>query len=84
MQLSRRSLIALAASTGIANFPSLVDAMRRKPLNFASGGNGSPGHLGIEVFRETGKFGIQPRQGAGAVEGFGNAVSAITAVNGKS
>ena len=52
-------LVGASASTGITNFPGLVDAMRRKPLNFASGGNGSPGHLGIEIFRESGKFGIQ-------------------------
>lgn len=52
-------LVGSAASTGITSFQGLVDTMRRKPLNFASGGNGSPGHLAIEVFRETGKFNVQ-------------------------
>lgn len=52
-------LVGASAGTGITNFKGLVDAVRRKPQNFASGGNGSPGHLAIEVFRETGKFAIQ-------------------------
>lgn len=52
-------LVGSASTTGITSFQGLVDAMRRKPLNFASGGNGSPGHLAIEVFRETGRFNIQ-------------------------
>ncbi len=36
-----------------------MDASRRKSLNFASGGNGNPGHLAIELFRDAAKLGIQ-------------------------
>lgn len=52
-------LVGASAGTGMGSFQALTEAMRRKSLNFASGGNGSPGHLGIEVFREARKFEIQ-------------------------
>ena len=52
-------LVGASSATGITTFPALVDAIRRKPVNFASGGNGSPGHLAIEVFRDSAKLGVQ-------------------------
>jgi tripartite-type tricarboxylate transporter receptor subunit TctC len=38
-----------------SNFPELIELARRRELSFASWGNGSPGHVGCEMFRTLGK-----------------------------
>lgn len=52
-------LVGAAPGTGITTFKGLVEAAKRKPLNFSSGGNGSPGHLAVELFREAAKLDLQ-------------------------
>jgi tripartite-type tricarboxylate transporter receptor subunit TctC len=42
-------LIGVHPSTGIQSFGDLLRQGRTKPLNFSSGGNGSPGHLAAAV-----------------------------------
>lgn len=45
-------LLGVQPSTGIKNMQGLISAGRSKALNFSSGGNGSPGHLAVEVMRD--------------------------------
>ncbi|MDF3839125.1 tripartite tricarboxylate transporter substrate binding protein [Cupriavidus basilensis] len=48
-------LVGVHPSTGIRTLQDLLAQGRAKPLNFSSGGSGSPGHLAIEaVLRATG------------------------------
>lgn len=42
-------LIGVNPSTGIKTFGDLLSQGRQRPLNFSSGGNGSPGHLAAAV-----------------------------------
>ncbi len=42
-------LIGVNPSTGIKTFGDLLGKGRQRPLNFSSGGNGSPGHLAAAV-----------------------------------
>jgi tripartite-type tricarboxylate transporter receptor subunit TctC len=42
-------LIGVNPSTGIKTFGDLLNKGRQRPLNFSSGGNGSPGHLAAAV-----------------------------------
>lgn len=45
-------LLGVHPSTGIKNMQGLVSAGKTKGLNFSSGGNGSPGHLAVEVMQD--------------------------------
>lgn len=45
-------LVGVHPSTGIKNMQELIAVAKDKGLNFSSGGNGSPGHLSVEVFRD--------------------------------
>jgi tripartite-type tricarboxylate transporter receptor subunit TctC len=52
-------LIGTHPGAGIKTLAELVAAGKRKPLNFSSGGNGSPGHLAVEIFRDAAGVQIQ-------------------------
>jgi tripartite-type tricarboxylate transporter receptor subunit TctC len=52
-------MVGAATGSGFSRLRDLIDAGRRGSLNFASGGNGSPGHLAIEVFRDAARLDIQ-------------------------
>ncbi len=52
-------LIGTHPGSGIKTLPELVVAGKRKTLNFSSGGNGSPGHLAVEIFRDAAGVQIQ-------------------------
>ncbi|MDI9332513.1 MAG: tripartite tricarboxylate transporter substrate binding protein [Alphaproteobacteria bacterium] len=45
-------LVGAHPGTGIKSLRELVAAGKAKTLNFSSGGNGSPGHLAVEVFTD--------------------------------
>lgn len=45
-------LVGVNPSTGIKKMQDLIGVAQKKELNFSSGGNGSPGHLSVEVFRD--------------------------------
>ncbi len=45
-------LLGVAPSTGIKDMTGLIAAGKTKGLNFSSGGNGSPGHMAVEVLTE--------------------------------
>ncbi len=45
-------LVGVHPSTGYKTMQDLVAAGKTKPLNFSSGGSGSPGHLAVEVFTD--------------------------------
>ncbi len=45
-------MVGVHPSTGIKSMPDLIAAGKGKGLNFSSGGNGSPGHLSVEVFKD--------------------------------
>ena len=50
-------LLGVHPGTGIKSLKELAAAGKRKPLNFSSGGSGSPGHLAVEVLGDA--MGIQ-------------------------
>ncbi len=52
-------LLGVAPSTGIKDFKGLLAAGKTKGLNFSSGGNGSPGHMAIEVISEGAQLKVQ-------------------------
>ena len=52
-------LIGAHPSTGFKTLRDLVAAGKTRPLNFSSGGNGSPGHLAVEVFMDAAGIQIQ-------------------------
>jgi tripartite-type tricarboxylate transporter receptor subunit TctC len=45
-------LVGVHPSTGYKSMQDLVAAGKTKPLNFSSGGSGSPGHLAVELFTD--------------------------------
>jgi tripartite-type tricarboxylate transporter receptor subunit TctC len=45
-------LVGVHPSTGYKTMKDLVAAGKTKPLNFSSGGSGSPGHLAVELFTD--------------------------------
>ncbi|NIC43684.1 tripartite tricarboxylate transporter substrate binding protein [Aquabacterium sp. A08] len=45
-------LVGVHPSTGIKTMKDLLAAGKGKGLNFSSAGNGSPGHLSVEVFKD--------------------------------
>jgi tripartite-type tricarboxylate transporter receptor subunit TctC len=45
-------LVGVHPSTGYKTMQDLVAAGKTKPLNFSSGGSGSPGHLAVELFTD--------------------------------
>jgi tripartite-type tricarboxylate transporter receptor subunit TctC len=45
-------LVGVHPSTGFKSMKDLVVGGKTKPLNFSSGGSGSPGHLAAEVFTD--------------------------------
>jgi tripartite-type tricarboxylate transporter receptor subunit TctC len=45
-------LVGVHPSTGYKSMQDLVAAGKSKPLNFSSGGSGSPGHLAVELFTD--------------------------------
>jgi tripartite-type tricarboxylate transporter receptor subunit TctC len=45
-------LVGVHPSTGYKTMQDLVAAGKSKPLNFSSGGSGSPGHLAVELFTD--------------------------------
>ncbi len=45
-------LIGTHPSVGVKTVNELVELGRKRPLNFSSGGNGSPGHLAVAVINE--------------------------------
>ena len=52
-------LIGAHPSTGFKTLRDLVASGKTRPLNFSSGGNGSPGHLAVEVFMDAAGIQIQ-------------------------
>jgi tripartite-type tricarboxylate transporter receptor subunit TctC len=52
-------LVGSFPGTQIKTLKELVAAGKNKPLNFSSGGNGSPGHLAVEVFMDAAAIKIQ-------------------------
>jgi tripartite-type tricarboxylate transporter receptor subunit TctC len=46
-------LVGVSPSSGIKNLPTLISTAKSQTLNFSSGGNGSPGHLAVEVLKDT-------------------------------
>lgn len=46
-------LVGVHPSTGIKSMKELLATGKGKGLTFGSGGNGSPGHLWVEMFKET-------------------------------
>ncbi len=45
-------LVGVHPNTGYKTMKDLVAAGKTKPLNFSSGGSGSPGHLAVELFTD--------------------------------
>jgi len=45
-------LVGVNPSTGIKSMSQLIAQAKTKPLNFSSGGNGSPGHLEVALINE--------------------------------
>jgi tripartite-type tricarboxylate transporter receptor subunit TctC len=52
-------LVGTFPGSNIKTLKELVAAGKAKPLNFSSGGNGSPGHLAVEVFMDAAGVKIQ-------------------------
>ena len=52
-------LVGAHPATGIKSLRDLVATGKAKTLNFSSGGNGSPGHLAVEVFMNAAGVKIQ-------------------------
>jgi tripartite-type tricarboxylate transporter receptor subunit TctC len=52
-------LVGAHPSTGFKNLRDLVASGKTRQLNFSSGGNGSPGHLAVEVFMDAAGIQIQ-------------------------
>ena len=52
-------LVGAHPATGIKSLRDLVATGKAKTLNFSSGGNGSPGHLAVEVFMDAAGVKIQ-------------------------
>ena len=52
-------LVGTAPGTQIKTLKELVAAGKTRPLNFSSGGNGSPGHLAVEIFMDAAGIKIQ-------------------------
>jgi tripartite-type tricarboxylate transporter receptor subunit TctC len=52
-------LIGTHPGTGMKTLSDLIAAGKRKTLNFSSGGNGSPGHLAVEIFMDAAGVKIQ-------------------------
>lgn len=52
-------LVGSFPGTQIKTLKALVAAGKNKPLNFSSGGNGSPGHLAVEIFMDAASIKIQ-------------------------
>ena len=52
-------LVGAHPATGIKSLRDLVTTGKAKTLNFSSGGNGSPGHLAVEVFMDAAGVKIQ-------------------------
>ncbi len=46
-------LVGVNPGTGIKNLAGMVEAAKGKGLNFSSAGSGSPGHLAVEVIKES-------------------------------
>ncbi len=51
-------LVGVHPSTGIKTMQELLVLGKNKMLNFSSGGNGSPGHLAVEMFKDEAKLKI--------------------------
>jgi len=68
-------LVGVHPSTGIKTMKDLLAAGKGKGLNFSSAGNGSPGHLSVEVFKDAAGLKINhiplPRQHPGRDRGAG-------------
>lgn len=45
-------LLGVAPQLGVSTLPDFMALGQRKILNFSSGGNGSPGHLALEILRD--------------------------------
>lgn len=45
-------LLGATPQLGVKNLPDFMALGQRKILNFSSGGNGSPGHLALEILRD--------------------------------
>lgn len=52
-------LVGSFPGTQITSLKELVAAGKSKSLNFSSGGNGSPGHLAVEIFMDAANIKIQ-------------------------
>lgn len=52
-------LVGAYPGTGFKTLKDLVAAGKTRPLNFSSGGNGSPGHLAVEIFMDAAGIQIQ-------------------------
>jgi len=52
-------LVGSHPGTGWRQLSALIAAGKTRPLNFSSGGNGSPGHLAVEVFMDAAGVNIQ-------------------------
>ena len=52
-------LVGAHPNTGWRSLSALIAAGKSKSLNFSSGGNGSPGHLAVEVFMDAAGVNIQ-------------------------
>ena len=52
-------LVGTSPASNIKTLKELVAAGKTKPLNFSSGGNGSPGHLAVEILMDAAGIQIQ-------------------------
>ncbi len=52
-------MVGVHPGTGFKTLKDLLATGRNKPLNFGNAGNGSPGHLALEIFNDAGKLRLQ-------------------------
>ncbi len=51
-------LVGVNPAAGIRDVPGLIAVAKGRGLNFSSGGNGSPGHFSVEMFKSLGDLNI--------------------------
>lgn len=52
-------MVGVYPGTGLKTFKDFITAAKAKPLNFGNAGNGSPGHLGLEIFNDAADLRLQ-------------------------
>lgn len=52
-------MVGVHPGTGLKTFKDFVSAAKARPLNFGNAGNGSPGHLGLEIFNDAADLRLQ-------------------------